>query len=140
MGRRRQAREFALQTLYLSDVARLDIADAYAIVSSTSSLDAKSQLFARELLNGAATHRPEIDERIVAIAQNWALDRMAAVDRNLLRLASYELLYCPETPVNVIIDEALEIGKVFSSSDSSKFLNGILDKIKEHRTPKNPAA
>ena len=77
--------------------------------------------------------RPELDKHIQATAQNWAMPRMACVDRNVLRLASFELLMRNDTPVNVVIDEAIEIARKYSTEDSTKFINGILDKIKEHR-------
>jgi N utilization substance protein B len=133
MGKRRQARELALQALYLADAANMDAQEAFKIVSIGPGLDGKTEDFARTLTIGAALHKAEIDELIGKVAENWEVQRMACVDRNLLRLASYELLHCPETPVSVVIDEALEIGKRFSSEDSSRFLNGILDKVKNAR-------
>ncbi|MFH1723925.1 MAG: transcription antitermination factor NusB [Elusimicrobiota bacterium] len=133
MGRRRQARELALQTLYLAETGRMSVSEAMLIVRAGAKLDEKSESFARELAEKTADHRKALDAYIQKIAKNWELGRMAAVDRNLLRMASYELLNCPETPVSVVIDEALEIAKKFSSQDSSKFVNGILDKIKAHR-------
>lgn len=134
MGRRRQAREIALQALYVADSSNVDILESFAIVNRREELDDEKTLeFARELFEGAMKLRPELDTRIQATAQNWAMPRMACVDRNLLRLASYELIYRDDTPVNVIIDEAIEIARKFSTEDSTKFINGILDKIKEHR-------
>lgn len=134
MGRRRQAREIALQALYVADSAKMDPAEAFAIVNRRAQPDDEGTLdFARELFDGAIKLQAKIDERIQATAQNWAMPRMACVDRNVLRLASYELLYRDDTPVNVIIDEAIEIARKFSTEDSTKFINGILDKIKEHR-------
>jgi len=133
MGRRRQARELALQALYLADAAKMDAQEAFKIVSIGPGLDDKTEDFARTLAIGAALHRADLDALIQKTAENWEVKRMACVDRNLLRLASYELLHCPETPVSVIIDEALEIGKRYSSEDSSRFLNGILDKVKDAR-------
>ncbi|MFA5140785.1 MAG: transcription antitermination factor NusB [Elusimicrobiota bacterium] len=130
MGRRRQAREFALQALYLSDTGSVPIEDAFGILAPRYSMDEKTSEFARGLARGTVEHQQDLDVRIQSVAENWELKRMAAVDRSLLRMASYELLFCPETPVGVIIDEALEIAKVFSSQDSSRFINGILDKIK----------
>jgi len=117
------------------DTARMDSNSAILIVSADSGLDAKSEEFARGLIQGAESRLADLDARIQETAQNWALDRMAAVDRNILRLASYELLNCPETPASVVIDEALEIAKLYSAQDSSKFINGILDKIQAFRPP-----
>ena len=134
MGRRRQAREQALQALYLADAAHLSAADAYAIVAVGPDLDPKTEEFARSLVHGTLEHRSELDGLITRVAENWALERMACVDRSLLRLASYELLHCKDTPVGVIIDEAIEIAKSFSGEEAGGFINGILDKIKDSRT------
>lgn len=130
MGRRRQAREFALQALYLADTGSMPIEDAFGILTPRYSMDEKTSDFARGLARGATEHLADLDRRIQAVAENWELKRMAVVDRNLLRMASYELLFCPETPVGVVIDEALEIAKIYSAEDSSRFINGIIDKIK----------
>lgn len=138
MGRRRQARERALQALYLADAAKMDAMEALRIVSIGPELDLAAEEFARALVKGACEHQAEIDKLIGKVAENWELKRMACVDRNLLRLASYELLHCPDTPVSVAIDEALEIGKKYSSEDSSRFLNGILDKVKDARERAEP--
>lgn len=138
MGRRRQARETALQALYLADTARMTPEDALAIVG-TAELDEKSAAFARSLVDGAWSRLRETDEALAETARNWELPRMAAVDRAVLRLAAYELLQCPETPVSVIIDEALEIVKKYSSEESSRFINGILGKLKDRRPEAPPA-
>ncbi|OIO04445.1 MAG: transcription antitermination factor NusB [Elusimicrobia bacterium CG1_02_63_36] len=133
MGRRRQGREFALQSLYLIDVGGMNRSEASLTVGHGSKMDSAAREFAEALIAGTETYLASLDEHIRAVARNWELGRMATVDRNLLRLASYELLHCPETPVSVVIDEALEIAKIYSSHDSSKFINGILDKIKLER-------
>ncbi len=134
MGRRRQAREIALQTLYIIDTSRTEQEEAFAIVNRRDEVDDEKTLeFAKELVSGALTQKPALDALIEGAAQNWALARMAAVDRNVLRLSAYELLNLPETPVNVVIDEAIEIVRKFSTEDSTRFINGILDKLKEHR-------
>lgn len=133
MGRRRQGRETALQALYLCDTGRMSAAEALLIVTAGGPADEKTLVFARELAEGAYARIADLDEHIRTVAQNWSLERMAAVDRNLLRMASYELLHHPTTPVRVVIDEAIEIAKSFSSAESSKFINGILDKIKDLR-------
>ncbi|MDE2292873.1 MAG: transcription antitermination factor NusB [Elusimicrobia bacterium] len=134
MGRRRQGRESALQALYLMDTGRMSAAEGFLIATAGIQLDEKTAAFARELADGTEARLEELDERIRQTAKNWSLERMAAVDRNLLRLASFELLHHPHTPVRVVIDEAIEIAKTFSSAESSKFINGILDKVKDHRT------
>ncbi|MBI2362929.1 MAG: transcription antitermination factor NusB, partial [Elusimicrobia bacterium] len=103
------------------------------IVTAGGPADEKTLVFARELADGAYARRDDLDAHIQAVAQNWSLERMAAVDRNILRMASFELLHHPQTPVRVVIDEAIEIAKAFSSAESSKFINGILDKVKDRR-------
>jgi transcription antitermination protein NusB len=134
MGRRRKAREIALQALYIIDTSGTPEAEAFAIVNRRHEPDdAKTLEFARELVAGANAERPSLDKLIEGAAQNWALARMAAVDRNVLRLSAYELLHRLDTPVNVVIDEAIEIVRKFSTEDSTRFINGILDKLKEHR-------
>ena len=130
MGRRRQGREFALQALYLSESGGMSVQEALLIVRDGSTLDEATADFAFELAVGAADKREELDVKIRDAAKNWALERMAAVDRNLLRLASYELLRDDGTPPNVVIDEALEIAKVYATAESTRFINGILDKIR----------
>lgn len=139
MGRRRQAREIALQALYIVDTAGLAAPEAFAIVNRRGKVDdEKTVEFARELFEGAAAMREELDGHIQSRAENWTMARMACVDRNVLRLASYELIYRRDTPVNVVIDEAIEIARKFSTEDSTKFINGILDKIKALRPKDDP--
>ncbi len=92
--------------------------------------EASAQLFAEELIRGALQRRTEVDEMIKRHAKNWDLRRMAAVDRNILRLAVYEMLFRDDIPPVVSINEAVDIAKKFSTQDSGKFVNGILDKIR----------
>jgi N utilization substance protein B len=100
---------------------------------SAGPLAPKIREFARLLAEGVRARQKEIDTLIKKYAQNWEMSRMAAVDRGILRLAAWELLYETDTPINVIINEALEIAKKYSTGESSKFVNGILDKIKLER-------
>ena len=138
MGIRRQARETALQILYLTDVAKMPVEDAIIAVLADTELPDKANDFSTLLARGAMERRAALDEFIVKYAENWELHRMAAVDRNILRLAAFELLHYPETPVSVVIDEAVEIAKSFSTQDSGKFVNAILDKIKLERPEVSP--
>ncbi len=131
MGRRRQAREFALQALYLCE-SGMGVDEAVRAILMKTDIDNTSLDFAKTLAEGTFERRDELDKKIQKIAKNWTLERMAAVDRNLLRLASFELLHCAETPPHVVIDEAVEIAKVYASADSSSFINGILDRIKKN--------
>lgn len=132
MGKRRLARETVLQALYLADTSSVGADDAFVIAGGRD-LDEATAQFTRRLLDGALEHREAIDRDIQATAENWAVARMASVDRSLLRMAAFELIHCPDTPVSVIIDEAVEIAKKYSSEDSSKFINGILGKLKDRR-------
>ena len=134
MGRRRQAREIALQALYIIDTSSTPRDEAFKIVNRREEPeDEKTLEFARELVDGTTDARATLDKHIEDTAENWALSRMAAVDRNVLRMAAYELIHRLETPVNVVIDEAIEIVRKFSTEESTRFVNGILDKIKALR-------
>lgn len=93
---------------------------------------AASWLYAREIVDGVADHRDEIDELLASYAQGWTLDRMPNVDRAVLRIASWEILHNPEVPAAVAIDEAVELAKEYSTDDSGRFVNGVLGKIAQH--------
>jgi len=138
VGRRRLAREIALQALYVADVSRTPAAESFAIVirREGDEADAETIEFARELALGALERVEKLDETIQAQAANWAMSRMAAVDRNVLRLAAYELTARPDTPVGVVIDEAIEIVRKYSTEEATRFINGILDSLKKTRGAK----
>ncbi len=89
----------------------------------------KVREFARRLISGVITQQTEIDRLLKQAADHWKLSRMSKVDLNILRLASYELLFCPDIPLNVSIDEAIEIGKRYGTADSATFINGVLDQV-----------
>jgi len=134
MGLRRAARECALQMLYELDVGKLtknEILDTYWQMNEQPQ---KVRDFANQLFEGAVQNLKEIDKIIQRHAKNWRLSRMAAVDRNVLRLAVYEFLSVCKTPETVVINEALEIAKKFSTHESAQFVNGILDSIKNDLT------
>lgn len=135
MGARRQAREAALQILYLVDVGHMTVEAAAGAFWKDNPLPPRSREFATQLAEGAFTHRAGLDLLITKYAENWEISRMATVDRNILRLAAFELVHHHDTPVSVVIDEAVEIAKAYSTQDSGKFVNGILDKIKLERPP-----
>ncbi len=135
MGTRRHGREAALQLLYICDTCGFAKEDAVPYCD-TLELQEGSKEFALELFKGTHHKKEMLDKLISQYAENWDIKRMAVVDRNILRLAAYEIIGMPDTPINVVIDEAVEIAKKFSTSDSSKFVNGILDKLKNER--KNP--
>lgn len=138
MGRRRLAREIALQALYVADVAHTPALEAFAIVTRREGDDADEETltFARELALGAIGRIEELDLTIQSLAANWSMVRMAAVDRNVLRLAAYELDARPDTPVGVIIDEAIEIVRKYSTEEATRFINGILDSLRKMRDGK----
>jgi len=92
--------------------------------------------FTSALITGVREHQARIDAMIQEVAENWRLDRMAAIDRNILRLGAYEVLFCPDVPPKVAINEALDLAKRYSTSQSSRFVNGILDRVLQlHAAP-----
>jgi transcription antitermination protein NusB len=135
-GRRRKAREVALQFLYQLDLQEeADPVPHAAEFWSRHSLDADGREFADELVRGAMGARSEIDDAIRRFTEHWDLERMAVVDRNILRLAVYELGWRTETPPKVVINEAIEIAKKFGTRESSRFINGILDRVHRELRP-----
>ncbi len=132
-GRRRRAREAALQVLFAADQAeRIElphVEQVFQEIIEAFSLPSRARARALELAQGVARDLESIDAHISLACMNWKLPRMAAVDRNILRVATYELLREPETPTEVIIDEAVEIARRFSSNSAPAFVNGVLDVI-----------
>ena len=129
MGKRRRGRELALQLLFQIDMGKLPADEVLARSFEGASTDQETVAFAHGLVKGALSHIQEIDELLTRYAKDWSLERMASVDRNLLRLALYELLYMPEIPASVSVDEAVELAKRFSTGESGKFVNGILGNV-----------
>ena len=131
MGHRRKGREIALQMLYEMEIKGTEpraILDLYWKGQGEEATE-EIRRFATDLLEGAYRNRKEIDEIIEKHSLHWLLARMAVVDRNILRLAVYELLYLHDIPTSVVLNEAIEIAKKFGTEDSSAFINGILDKV-----------
>ena len=137
MGLRRLSREYALQILYSVDVCKLESEDAQKSFWKDRKSGKKVLEFATTLVEGTLKNLPQIDSLIVKYARNWDLHRMASIDRNILRQATFEILYLLDIPINVIINEAVELAKKYSTEESGKFVNGILDKIKEARSVKD---
>lgn len=131
MGTRRRARECALQMLFQWEGERGDPAAVQETFWHGWRVPITTRQFAEELFTGTLSRVEEIDQLIARHAEHWRLERMAAVDRNLLRLATYELQARPDTPPAVVIDEALEIARRFSSAESVEFINGVLDSIRQ---------
>lgn len=131
MGRRRKAREMALQVLYQIDVAKEECEEALQIFWSFTKGDEKTQEFCNMLVRGTMTHLHDIDTLLERVSDHWTLDRMSIVDRNILRFAIYELCYLKDIPPKVTINEAIEVAKKYGTADSAIFVNGILDRIKQ---------
>ncbi|MHB8075042.1 transcription antitermination factor NusB [Desulfosporosinus fructosivorans] len=128
---RRLARETALQVLFQRDLTKetlitAEIVDCWA---AEFVVPEASRPFAQSLVDGTIAHQEEIDQTIASFAQDWTLSRMANVDRNVMRLATYEILFCPEIPGRVTLNEAIELAKRFGGEESAKFVNGILDRV-----------
>ncbi len=138
MGSRRQARELALQLLYQTELTGADPADMQCHSEAWQGAPQGVREFADELLCGVIAHREEIDDNLSRQTSHWRLERLAAVDRNILRLALYELMYCEGTPAAVVIDEAIEIAKRFGAEESARFVNGVLDGFVKRRSSVRP--
>jgi N utilization substance protein B len=127
VGSRRRARELALQLLYQYELTHAEPERMQADFDEWRGSTDSVREFADALLRGTLEHLAEIDDELERQTAHWRLDRLAAVDRNILRLAMYELLFQSETPRAVVIDEAIEIAKKFGAEESPRFVNGVLD-------------
>lgn len=126
---RRLAREQALQVLYEVDLVGTDVEEAIRRFWEREPAEPDSVDYARALVRGVWRHGRDIDERIAAASLHWKISRMSHVDRAILRIAVYEFQHTDDVPVHVAINEAIELGKRFGTSDSGAFVNGILDRI-----------
>ncbi len=130
MGLRRTARECALQILFQAEFKKGQEVDALIPNASIEKkMVAGVKTFANVLVQGVRAHQAEIDDIIKKYTENWSTGRMAIVDRNILRFSIFELIYLPEVPAKVTINEAIEIGKLYGNEHSGGFINGILDRI-----------
>jgi transcription antitermination factor NusB len=129
-GDRRRAREYALQLLFQIDISREELSVATESFWQGKRVRKSIQQFARELVDGTVRYRDWLDEVLGKISHHWRVNRMAVVDRNVLRLALFEMLVAHATPPIVVINEAIEIAKKFGNDDSGPFVNGILDNVK----------
>jgi N utilization substance protein B len=135
MTRRSRAREVALQLLFQRDLnPGVERAGVEQLVRDRLR-EPELQSFCLTLFDGVATNAGVIDERLAAAAENWRLPRMAAVDRNVLRLGAYELLFMPQTPPSAALNEAIELARRYGSADSPAFVNGVLDKLRLASVP-----
>jgi len=137
MGIRRHSRELALQALFDMDMGKDDSAERFERFCRNFEPSSKTEPFFMVLVEGVKDHQQEIDRLIEQNSSNWKIHRISCVDRNVMRIAIFEMLHCPDIPVKVSINEAIDIGKKFGTDESGAFINGILDSI--HLTlPKKP--
>jgi N utilization substance protein B len=130
MGRRRQSREMAFKMLFQVDMGQLKVNEVVSYFTSGQKASPEVLEYAETLTRGVISDLDQIDRLITKQTHNWEFNRIAGVDRNILRMAVYELQHCPEVPGNVIMNEAIEMAKKYSTEDSGGFINGILDKLK----------
>jgi N utilization substance protein B len=130
MGRRRAARQAAVQFHFWRDAHRGNAPDRMDDFWEFCPTKPRVREFAQPLIDGMIAHLPEIDSRIKQYTENYDIGRLSAVDRNVLRLAIYEMLYRDDIPPVVSINEAIELAKTFGGNDSGRFVNGILDRVK----------
>lgn len=144
MRKRTKAREYALQILYQVDLTRVELDQTLEDFWLYHLVPPEVKTFATELVRGTLAHLQAIDQLIATHASNWDINRMAVVDRNILRLGAFELLYLEDVvPPKVCLNEAVELAKRFGDEESSKFVNGILDTIYKthaHDTPSSTNA
>jgi len=131
---RRNARELALQTLFSIDVGKHDPAEALRDVRDAGAA-AESRAFLRDLVLGTLEFSAQSDATIAPLLEGWTLDRLPTVDRLLLRMSVFELVHRPQTPVAVVINEAVELAKKFSTEDSGRFVNGVLASVAGRPAP-----
>jgi N utilization substance protein B len=137
-GTRRKGRELALQALYQIEITGDTSAGAVELFLRHFEGNAQAKEFAQRLVAGVVSQHAEIDRMIEACTENWTLARLAKVDLVLLRMATYELVHCPDIPTSVSLDEAIEIAKRFGSADSANFINGVLDQVAQSHNLKTP--
>lgn len=130
MRKRTKAREYALQMLYGYDVTGESLKDSFW-AEQQDEVEEEVKNFAEIITSGVLTYKEAIDKKISAFATNWQLERMAVVDRNILRIGCFELFYLEDIPAKVSINEAVDLAKKYSGEEAGKFVNGILDRIKE---------
>ncbi len=130
MGTRRISREQALQALFYMDMHRDPVEDPVGLFCSCFAQEKPTEPFFNRLVDGVQENRQTIDSVIEQFSSNWKLSRMSCVDRNVLRIAVFELLFCADIPPKVSINEAIDVGKRFGTEESGAFINGILDSIR----------
>jgi len=137
LRKRRESRELALQALYQSEITKEDTVHILPRLVEAFSPDEGKDEFAERIVEGVQEHSRQIDRLIEQYSENWRLDRMPIIDRSILRMAIYELLYCEDIPPKVTLNEAIDLGKRFGAEDSGSFINGILDRIQHEAIRKS---
>ena len=140
MGKRRKSREFALQALYQWNITREGALRILGQFRAHFLAEAEGDEFGEQIVIGVLEHCGQIDQLIEQYSEHWRLDRMSMIDRTILRIATFELLYRDDIPAKVTLNEAIDLGKRFGSTDSGSFINGILDRIQREIAPKADAA
>lgn len=137
MRKRTLGRECALQILYQAEITKDELLSVLSDfwMENGAEIEPSVREFADSLAAGTKKNLAKIDELISKYADNWQISRMAVIDKNILRLATYELLFVEDIPPNVSINEAIELAKKYGDVESNKFVNGVLDKIKKTETP-----
>jgi len=130
MGSRRKSRELAMQALFYMDMRRQSSEEMLDQFHSTFVTTKKLPSFLRQLVAGVISEGREIDDIIVRFSSNWKMNRMSCVDRNVMRIAVYEMLFREDIPIKVSINEAIDVGKTYGTGESGAFINGILDSIR----------
>lgn len=129
MGTRQRSRELALQALFQLDFNKNNVLDAVELFCKNFEVSKSARPFFSRLVEGVLQHKNDIDQFIERFSSNWKISRMSRVDRNIMRLAAFELLYCDDIPFKVSINEAVNLGKKYGTKESGAFINGILDSI-----------
>ncbi|MCP4713781.1 MAG: transcription antitermination factor NusB [Deltaproteobacteria bacterium] len=140
MGKRRQAREIAVQMLYKLDMSGDGLDDSRALFWENYPQPEDVREFAEKLACGVTEHCMEIDQAISQASTNWSIGRLNPVDRSILRQALFEILYCPDIPYKVTLNEAIELGKKFGSEKSGGFINGVLDHVNSRQAKQKKKA
>jgi N utilization substance protein B len=136
LGKRRKSREFALQALYQWNITKQDALRVLSQLRAYFSSAEERDEFAEQIVLGVLEHCRQIDQIIERSSEHWRLDRMSVIDRNILRIATFEFLYCDDIPPKVTLNEAIDLGRRFGSADSGSFINGILDCIQKESVQK----
>ena len=132
MGQRHKAREYALQGLYMYEVSKTSVENIIEFEWLDGDIIAESKEFAIELINGVMSNIEKIDSIIRNFSKNWKFERLSIIDKSILRLAIFEMIFKKDIPVVVTINECIELGKTFGGENSGQFINGILDAVKKH--------